>query len=359
MKNKKILATLLSITAMLFLSLLTTTQAQAQAQTFSGQANGLNSTTVVGGILTATTSLADTGPLPPAGGVLTNGVASANVTTIAGTTLTTGVIQTRTSGGALAGTPNSSQSQATVNNLALAIAGTTVTATTLQANSMCTCNGATPACSGSTVVENLVINTPGLATITLNGAVAPNTTFMATVGTVTTTIVVNEQIPSVNAITVNALRITVTDRLTDTTTNIIVAQASSDIVCAAAPSTPTPTPTTPGPTPPPTTPGPTPTPTTPGGTTTATAFSGDATGVIANANVLGTVTANARIAPTGALPTIGSAEIRGDLASGFIQLGALGTTNTLMTGILETRTSGGSAAGTPNSSQSRATVNNL
>ncbi|MBA3568233.1 MAG: hypothetical protein H0W28_02640 [Pyrinomonadaceae bacterium] len=87
------------------------------------------------------------------------------------------------------------------------------------------------------MVTNLAIN--GIMVI---APVAPNTTFTTTVGTVTTTIIVNEQIVTANSITVNALHVTATDSLTGTTTDIIVAQAYSDINCVVAP-TPTPTPT--------------------------------------------------------------------------------------------------------------------
>ena len=173
------------LAAILLLLLMGTTQ-NAQAQTFSGRAVGIDAdtrvTTLAGGtMITADVLLADTGPLPPAGGTLNAGVASANITTLGllTTNFTTGVITTMTSGGAAAGTPNSSQSQATVNNLNLAVAGATISATTLQANTQCTCNGATPVCTGGTVVTNLVIARPGLATITLNGAVAPNTVFQS------------------------------------------------------------------------------------------------------------------------------------------------------------------------------------
>jgi len=172
------------LAAILLLLLMGTTQ-NAQAQTFSGRAVSIDAdtrvTTILGTSITADVLLADTGPLTPAGGTLNAGVASANITTLGllTTNFTTGVITTMTSGGAAAGTPNSSQSQATVNNLNLAVAGATISATTLQANTQCTCNGATPVCTGGTVVTDLVIARPGLTTITLNGAVAPNKVFQS------------------------------------------------------------------------------------------------------------------------------------------------------------------------------------
>ncbi|MEO6050306.1 MAG: hypothetical protein ABIP78_03105, partial [Pyrinomonadaceae bacterium] len=69
--------------------------------------------------------------------------------------------------------------------------------------------------------------------------------------------------------------------------------------------------------------------------TTPTSFSGDATGVIANANVLGTVTTNVRVAQTGALPATGGSLV-GDVANANIQLGALGTLSSLTTGVIQT-----------------------
>jgi hypothetical protein len=252
MKERKILFTLLSVVAIVFLSLGAAIQAQAQ-QTFSGRAVGIDAetrvTTSLGTSVTAEATIADTGPLPPEGGTRSSGAlaGTVNITTLGlTTTFTTGVIQTMTSGGTVNGVPTS-QSQATVNDLNLAIAGNTITADTLTANSQCTCGANGPTCSGDTVVEDLVITLADGSTVTLNGSVAPNRTFSAivtaTVGSVTTTttttVIVNEQIRTADSITVNALHVIVTETVTDsitgvtttTTTDIIVAQAHSDIQC--------------------------------------------------------------------------------------------------------------------------------
>ena len=91
----------------------------------------------------------------------------------------------------------------------------------------------------------------------------------------------------------------------------------------------------------------------------ATTFSGEAVGVIANANIGNIVTADARVADTGPLPSTGGTQ-QGDVANASVALDADPSLNSRIdTGIIETRTSGGAAAGTPNSSQSRATVNDL
>ncbi|MGI8849109.1 MAG: choice-of-anchor P family protein [Pyrinomonadaceae bacterium] len=229
---------------------------QVQAQTFSGRAIGVQSNTTqtatVAGVATTTVlanvRVADTGPLPPAGGTLDTGILAggAVATGVANATFSPGILNSRTTGSVVAGVPTST-SQSTVNNVNLNINGVTVTATTIQANSQCTCNGATPTCSGNVVLTNLAINGQ-LVTVDANGSIAPNTTLLstsvtATVGTVTTTttttIIGNEQIRTANSITVNALRITTTTTVTDTLTNttttttsdIIIAQAHSDITC--------------------------------------------------------------------------------------------------------------------------------
>jgi hypothetical protein len=261
MKKENRMFVLLSIAAIMFLSLLTTTQ-QVQAQTFSGQAVGVqlrttSQTSVVGSTVNvlAETRLADTGPLPPSGGTRSAQLLEAQViaTGVVNSTFTTGVLTSTTMGGLDNGVPRSS-SQATVNDVNLVIGGNTITATQVQANSQCTCSGDTPTCSGDTILTNLTIN----GTL-VNGQViarpAPNTTLldvtaMATAlnvtTTTTTTIIANQQMTGMNAdgstfITVNALRITTTSSAFDsatgitttTTTDIIIAQANSDINCTA------------------------------------------------------------------------------------------------------------------------------
>ncbi len=198
-----------------------------------------------------------------------------------GNSLTTGIIQTRTSGGAAGGTPNSSQSRATVNNLNLTLLGDgsinssliAVTADTVQSTTMCTCGANGPTCSGTTTIENLRVN--GVVVANVLVMPAPNTVITVPLftipgfQTVTVTLTLNEQIfHGPGDITVNALRIQVNAFDIGVTTNIIVAQSRSDITCVAP--TPTPTPVaSPTPTPTPT-PTPMPTPQTCTPTTTLT-----------------------------------------------------------------------------------------
>lgn len=466
------------------------------ATSFSGNATGVKGNAIIGlpgASVTNNILIAPTGELPSTGGRNINGVAQGDVAgsvVLGGPSgavglLSTRVVATRTSGGAAGsvdgGTANTSQSQAVVNDLALSIAtvsgvdvGLNVTAATVTANTGCQCTINGPACAGNSVVENLNVNgaligrdvlVPNAVVTTVNGVVRvaaqPNTTLVfaqlngagVRIGTVTITL--NEQISNgAGDITVNALRIQVTALDGTVTTDIIVAQAHSDIVCApAAPSadlqvtnscvnnnnviTCTTIVTNNGPgtatgigvtqtlspnttfvsatgngvtvntTPAVSATGGTvtgsvatlgsgqsvtlttvsnvgpgtasgtiisntatvtstsPDPNAGNNTSTGTAavggidsFSGNATGALGTATVLGTVNANILVAPVGPLPAAGGSLSSG-LVNGSVNLGAIGTTNSLLTGVFETRTSGGAAGGTPNSSRSRATVNNL
>ncbi len=271
MKRRKILLTLLSTVAMMFLLLLTTTQAQTAATSFSGNATGVIATAnILGGTGTVNAQVARTADLPSFGGREIADLGSATVDLDGGplalANLTTGIINTRTSGGpagVAAGdtgaTNNSSQSQAVVNTLNLNIAaltgfaGLTVSATTVTANSTCVCG---PNCTGTSVIENLRVGgllvsnsgavgtipfttIAGTVTVNANGTITadPNSQIRVVVGGVTVDLFINEQTrtgTTNNNITVNALRIAVNVPGV-VTTNIIVAQAYSDITCVTGP----------------------------------------------------------------------------------------------------------------------------
>ncbi len=267
MKENRIFI-LLSIAAIMFLSLLTTTQ-QVQAQTFSGQAVGVqlrttSRTSVAGSVVDvlATARIADSGQLPPQGGTRSTGIVAGGTinTGVVNSTFQTGILTSTTMGGLVGGVPMSS-SQARVAGLNLIINGIQIAAEEVVANSNCTCSTATPTCSGETILTNLRIIS-GSNSVVVDARPAPNTTLLdvtgeaTLVGTVTTTtrttVIANEQIrrtdPDGTArITVNALRITTTSSATDsltgitttTTTDIIIAQANSDINCTAQPAPPT------------------------------------------------------------------------------------------------------------------------
>jgi uncharacterized repeat protein (TIGR01451 family) len=211
------------------------------APAFSGRAIGAAAGADVNifGLVTSIfrVGIGDTGPLPSTGGRLTGGISAAAGLTIGGVpnALTVSAFDTRTSGGIQGvqdgGNVSTSQSQAIVNNLNVTVLGVNVTATTLTANTRCMCG---TVCVGDSSIENLSIT--GVSPAVVAAALAasantPNTTIEITVGAGTVVrIILNEQIIGNGSITVNALRIET--RVNGiVTSNIIVAQAHSDIAC--------------------------------------------------------------------------------------------------------------------------------
>ena len=87
-----------------------------------------------------------------------------------------------------------------------------------------------------------------------------------------------------------------------------------------------------------------------------TTFNGRAIGVRADVSAVGAVTVTTVASDTGNLPSSGGS-LQANVANASVDLLALGITNALNTGIIETATSGGTAGGTPNSAQSTARVN--
>ena len=195
--------------------------AMPTTETFSGRAYGVQSnvtTGILGNQTGTSTTITDTGDLPKAGGSIMASSATANIPGL----LTTGIITAETSGGGI-----SSQSSASVNNLNLSVVGIPITARVLTANTQCVCTVNGPTCSGNSVITDLVINS---IPVTITGQ--PNQTTSLTVGTATISIIINEQLSTgPGDITVNALHVIVTEPLTSTTTDIIIASAHSDINC--------------------------------------------------------------------------------------------------------------------------------
>lgn len=234
---------LLSIAAIMCLFGLTPIQAQ-NATSFSGQAIGvIANATVAGGTVNERVGVSPA--LPPQGSAELNGDVARASFQVTGNgvnnRLQTDAIVTRTSGGTAAGTPNSSQSRATVNNLDLRLfdGAVRVAADTVQSASTCTC-GANPTCSGTTLIQTLQVNGVLIPILDVNGNTivnpAPNTTILpAITGVAGLTIILNEQIRNGSGdITVNALRIILRDPVTNAVrADIIVAQSHSDITCAA------------------------------------------------------------------------------------------------------------------------------
>ena len=214
MKRKNFLSTLLSITAMLFFSVLATTQAQAQFNTFGGRAISVNAT--IGGV---NAILNDTGPLPATGGFITRSLESGN---LFGGALTTGLLDATTQAGG-----DQSRSQAIVANLNLNVGGNTITSDLVPASSQCTCpeNGGPPVCEGGVLIAN------GLR---INGVVIP----IAGVNQMVNlpgggSVVINEHIRTgagnTASLTVNGVHVII-----PAVADVIISSAHSDIVCGTA-----------------------------------------------------------------------------------------------------------------------------
>jgi len=163
----------------------------AAAVVHSGQAYGAR----IDVPLLAPIVLADTGPLPAAGGSLSNFLLNANAT-LGSQTVTSTTMNTSTQGAA-----GTSQSTALTEGLDVGLhcglLGAAVTADVLRADAAATCGSAT----GSSLILNLRINN---LPVTVTGQ--PNQT-VGIPGIATLTL--NEQIVTGSGITVNALHVAV------------------------------------------------------------------------------------------------------------------------------------------------------
>lgn len=214
--------TILSLLAVMCLSLLASTQANGQR--YSGRATAIKTTVGVPLINPLTTAVNDTGELPTAGGDIQ--LASAS-TSIAGAALTAGATSSRTRGGALGGIPNASHSEASVANLNFSVLGNTITATAVSTVTDCSCPAGT--CTGSTTITGLTLN--GTSVTVIPGTVNQTIILSGPLGTQVGTLVINEQIDGTGSKTVNGLHFRVTDSTTGIVTDIIVASSHSDIIC--------------------------------------------------------------------------------------------------------------------------------
>ncbi|MEJ7847328.1 MAG: carboxypeptidase-like regulatory domain-containing protein [Pyrinomonadaceae bacterium] len=212
---------------------------------FSGRAIGVDLRQTTDVLIPTKTSLivSDTGPLPSSGGNISVSTASASALPL----LSTGVVTSNTSGGVIIdrpaplpdGTADTSQSDSTVNNLAVNLPGNIrITATVVQSNTQCTCSETNVAtCTGDSVITNLlvedtsVLGLPVTLFASANVDAAPNT--VLNLGIVGLTIILNEQISGPGNITVNALHVMFDPLLSGlATTDLIVASSHSDILCA-------------------------------------------------------------------------------------------------------------------------------
>jgi hypothetical protein len=299
---------LLATSSLAILFLLVFAIENAHAQTYSGRATAVKATVITGVVPGVTTAVSDTGPLPAAGGSINLGSASANVANI----LTAGASTVSSSGSG-----NLSQSTASIASLDINVAGLDpglrVQAAAVASTTSCTCPSGT--CTGGSTITTLLV---GGNPITVTGA--PNQTVIVTIGTVTLTLVINQQIVSPSSLTVNALHATFTDSLTGISTDVIVSQSHSDIICVLNPG--------------------------------VDRYSGDATGVR-----LGVTTAVPAsqvvtiVSDTGFLPKVG-----GNIS---VSTASVNVPGVLSTGIVTSNTSGGIPGGNEETSQSNSTVNNL
>ncbi len=195
----------------------------ASAQTYSGEAAAAKVTLDTAATNALTTGVLATGPIAADGA---NTTLSSVGVSVAGGAVSVGDSTVSSSAGGPGGDVNSSQSSASVNTLGISLLGLGISADVVQSNTSCTCGGAI--CSGNSTITDLnVAGTP----IAVSGL--PNQTVDITVaGVADIHVVINEQIISPGAITVNALHITITALGTLAETDIIVAQAHSGIDCA-------------------------------------------------------------------------------------------------------------------------------
>jgi len=182
--------------------------------TFSGRATVVSATVPLTG---TTIVVSDTGALPQSGGALEASLLDVSVP---------GLLTAEVAHASTVGQGNRSSSEASVANLVLTAGGNTIGADFLMARATAACGPGGASASGSSELAALTINGQQ---IVVSGA--PNQTIMLPVGKV----VINEQTSNgTGDITVNALRVTVTD-----VADVIIASAHADITCPAPPPPPT------------------------------------------------------------------------------------------------------------------------
>ncbi len=210
---QRFLSILLSITAILLLSVVATTQTQAQTNIFSGRAISINAT-----INGTNAILNDTGNLPATGGFIARSLESGN---LFGGALTTGRLDAITQG-----TLDQSRSQAIVENLNLNVGGNLITSDLVAASSQCTCfESGPPVCDGNVLIAVLRINGVQIPI----GTSANQTVNLAGGGTV----VINEQIRTgagnTASLTVNGVHVRI-----PAVADVIISSTYSDIACGSA-----------------------------------------------------------------------------------------------------------------------------
>jgi hypothetical protein len=181
------------------------------ATSYSGRATVVKAT-----VLGISTTLVNAGPLPPSGGAEEASLVNASVPGL----LTAEVLHATT-----VGQGNSSQSEASVAELALTVGGNSISAGFLEASATAMCTDAGATASGSSDIATLSLNGQ---TIAISGA--PNQTVPLLNGRV----IINEQTSDgPGDITVNALHVIV-----DGIADVVISSAHADIKCEASPPPP-------------------------------------------------------------------------------------------------------------------------
>lgn len=194
-----------------------TAAAEVDAQTYQGQATAAKVSVTAPLVTPNVVAVADTGPLPSAGGTI--------ALSSAGTSLS-GVLTVGASNVSTSGSTGSTISTASVSSVNASVLGNTITADIVQANANASCPGAIT--SGSSVITNLVING---GSVTVTGDANQTIALPGAAGNV----VLNEQVIEQGVQTVNAIHIHVT-ALDLTVTDIVIASARAGIDCGTIPS---------------------------------------------------------------------------------------------------------------------------
>lgn len=200
----------------------------SSATTFSGQAFVVQATVPPLSPIT----VADTGPLPPSGGAQqaslldVPGISLGNVGALNGA----GVAHAAT-----IGQGNGSQSQASVADVSLTVAGNTIQADFLMSGATAQCHGASASASGSSELADLVVNGQRIA---ISGATNQTVVLPLNAGSV----VINEQSSSVSgqsgSMDVNALHVVVNNAAPGggaPLADVIVSHVHADVTCPASP----------------------------------------------------------------------------------------------------------------------------
>ncbi|HLJ86694.1 MAG TPA: choice-of-anchor P family protein [Candidatus Angelobacter sp.] len=194
--------------------MLLSTASFSQTNTFSGQATAVNAD-----VLGVVTTIGDTGPLPPAGGTLSDSLATISVP---------GLLTAGTAFSSAIGAANQSQSTSSIAALDLSVTTLLhiITAGAIQTTATALCTNGTPSVSGNTSIAALTLLG---APVIVTGA--PNQTITLPLGL--GSLVINEQISTANSITVNALHLTIT-----AIADIIISHSEADINCGGTPPPP-------------------------------------------------------------------------------------------------------------------------